>query len=130
VSAQADSPKKRILVIEDDFRLRTTLVQLLLHSGFEVIEAEEGGQGLALFEQQAVDLVVTDLIMPGKEGMETILELRQNHPDLKIIAMSGGGRVRAAEYLPVAAAAGADRTIQKPFAFDRLLELVNELLAG
>lgn len=119
---------KRILLIEDDVRLRTTLAHLLTHEGYEVVEADEGGQGLALFAQAGANLVITDLIMPGKEGMETILELRQAHPDLKIIAMSGGGRVRATEYLPVAATAGANLTIEKPFSFNKLLKSVRDLL--
>ena len=123
-----NSRPRRILLIEDDARLRTTLAELLRHAGFEVIEAEEGGQGIALFAEKAADLVITDLIMPGKEGMETILELRQAHPQIKILAMSGGGRLRAAEYLPIAAAAGADQTIEKPFSIDKLLLLVNDLL--
>lgn len=125
-----DSPqaRPRILLIEDDVRLRTTLAHLLTHEGYQVVEAEEGGQGLALFARGGADLVITDLIMPGKEGMETILELRQAHPDLKIIAMSGGGRVRAAEYLPVAATAGANLTIEKPFSFMNLIQSIQELL--
>lgn len=127
-TSKSSRAPRRILLIEDDARLRTTLAQLLSHAGFEVSEAEEGGQGLALFAENGADLVVTDLIMPGKEGMETILELRQAYPQLKILAMSGGGRLRAAEYLPVAAAAGADRTIEKPFTFDKLLQVVNDLL--
>jgi DNA-binding response OmpR family regulator len=120
--------KTRILVIEDDARLRTALGQLLEGEGFEVMEAEEGEDGLSQFRARPADLVVTDLIMPGKEGMETILELRREYPDLKIIAISGGGRVRAAEYLPVAAAAGADKTLAKPFSFVRLLQIITELL--
>ena len=133
---QAVDPKRgwslnsrlKILLIEDDARLRTTLCQLLVQSGFEVHEAEEGNSGIGLIEQQTFDLVITDVIMPGKEGMETILELRKSHPELKIIAMSGGGSVRSAEYLVVAQAAGAHATIAKPFPFDRLLTIIQTLV--
>jgi DNA-binding response OmpR family regulator len=120
----------RLLLIEDDARLRATLAELLRQSGFEVDEAEEGEEGLRLHRRQPADLVITDLIMPGREGMETILELKRIEPEIKIIAMSGGGRVRAAEYLPVAEAAGADRVLEKPFGIERLLELIRELLAA
>lgn len=126
----ATEAPQRLLLIEDDARLRATLSELLRQSGFEVAEAEEGEEGLRLHRQQPADLVITDLIMPGREGMETILELKRIEPGIKIIAMSGGGRVRAAEYLPVAAAAGADRVLEKPFGIERLLELIRELLAA
>ncbi len=121
---------RRLLLIEDDARLRATLAELLRQSGFEVAEAEEGEEGLRLHRQHPADLVITDLIMPGREGMETILELKRIEPGIKIIAISGGGRVRAAEYLPVAAATGADRVLEKPFGIERLLELIRDLLAA
>ena len=120
----------QVLIIEDDDRLRTTLKKLLEQEGFMVQDAEEGNSGLALFKKTPADLVITDLIMPGKEGMETIIDIRKTNKDVKIIAISGGGRVRAAEYLPVAEIAGADMTLAKPFSFNQLLGKVNKLLDG
>ncbi len=118
----------QILLIEDDDRLRTTLKQLLEQEGYMVQDAEEGNVGLSLFRRNPSDLVITDLIMPGKEGMETIMDLRKIDEELKIIAISGGGKVRAAEYLPVAEVAGANTTLAKPFSFNQLLNKVHELL--
>jgi len=125
----ADNKKLwQILLIEDDDRLRTTLRKLLEQEGYMVQDAEEGAAGLSLFQKNPADLVITDLIMPGKEGMETIIDLRKKDKELKIIAISGGGRVRAAEYLPVAKVAGANRILAKPFSFEQLLSAVHGLL--
>jgi DNA-binding response OmpR family regulator len=122
-------PKARILLIDDDFRLLTTLGQLLVKEGYEVQNAENGEEGIQIQRKQPSDLIITDLIMPGKEGIETIAELRKAQPSLKIIAMSGGGLIRSTEYLMVAETIGANCTIAKPFPFDRLLSAVEELLS-
>lgn len=129
VRPMRDDQKTKILLIEDDPRLRVTLARMLESEGYQVVQAEEGSEGMRLFASEKPSLVVTDLIMPGKEGMETILTLRAKNPDLKIIAMSGGGLVRAAEYLPVAKAAGADLTLEKPFSIKKLIEAIQDLLA-
>ncbi|MCP4220030.1 MAG: response regulator, partial [bacterium] len=104
--------------------------QVLERSGFEVIDAADGKIGLNIQRTQPVDLVITDLIMPEKEGIETIRELRKDFPHLRIIAISGGGRVGPDGYLTVAKAFGADRALCKPFDLKTILEAVKELLAS
>lgn len=120
---------KRILLIDDDELLRRMLRIALRHCGYEVAEAGDGRQGLKLHRSAPADLVVTDLIMPEQEGLETIQEFRRHHPTVKIIAMSGGGRFCARGVLPAAKFLGADRTFEKPFANQDLLAAIRELLA-
>jgi CheY-like chemotaxis protein len=93
------------------------------------MEAEDGDEGLALFSRHGADIVLTDLIMPGKEGLETIQELRRVYPTIKIIAMSGGGRVAAQDYLTVAKEFGAVRMLAKPFSIPALAEAITATLA-
>jgi len=81
----------RILLIDDDAPVRRTLRKMLERQGYEVEEAPDGKAGLTLYQENPADLIITDLIMPEMEGIETIMELRRRFPDVKIIAMSGGG---------------------------------------
>ncbi len=97
--------------------LRATLAEL----GYTVTEARNGKESLALHKSNPADLVITDLIMPEKEGIETISELLSLQPELKIIAMSGDGRVSAKDYLPIAKWLGAARVLTKPFANEHWL---------
>jgi len=120
---------KRILVIDDDNQLREMLKQLLEKNGYEVLSAENGRSGLKLFYEKGADLIITDLIMPEKEGLETITELHQKAPGLKIIAISGGGRIRPEDYLQLSESLGADRSFKKPFNSKELLSAVSALLA-
>ncbi|MBL9138593.1 MAG: response regulator [Verrucomicrobiales bacterium] len=120
----------RILLVDDNDAIRTVLHRLLARSGFDVVEARNGVEALAAHKARPADIVVTDLIMPEKEGLETILELRRMQPRLRIIAMSGGGRVRAQDYLKLASALGASRTLAKPFSEAELLKAIQELLDG
>ncbi|MFY9926104.1 MAG: response regulator [Opitutaceae bacterium] len=106
---------KRILLVDDDDLFRRMLALILTKLGYEVREARNGKEAIKLFDDSAPDVVLTDLIMPEKEGLETIAELRQSHPQVKIIAMSGGGRVSAFDHLRVAKAMGADQILAKPF---------------
>jgi CheY-like chemotaxis protein len=117
-----------LLVIEDDDLLREIIAVTLRHAGHSVAEAVEGRQGCELFHAQPADLVLTDLIMPGQEGIETIMQLRQTQPDLPIIAMSGGA-THARFYLEIAAKLGARRILAKPFTAEDLLRSVHDLLA-
>jgi len=119
----------KILVIEDDDSFRNVLVQMLDKAGFNVIQAENGNQALRLCKDFHPDLVLTDIIMPDKEGLETIQELLEINPNLKIIAMSGGGRFGPNSYLPLAAKLGAKKTLQKPFMRDDLLKAISDVLA-
>lgn len=120
---------KRILVIDDDWQMREMMHQALDRAGYDVVDAANGKIGMNIQRQEPVDLVITDLIMPEKEGIETIRELRRDFPGLKIIAISGGGRAGADGYLSVAKTIGADRTLSKPFDLKQILDTVGELLS-
>ena len=104
------------------------LKKMLEKAGHEVDLALNGRDGLALFEKNRPDLVITDIIMPQKEGLETILELRKMYPDLKIIAISGGGRIGPDEYLPSAKIFGANMIFQKPLVQKEFMQAVSLLL--
>ncbi len=121
-------PMARILLIDDDDLVRTMLSHTLAHFGHTVIEARNGAVGLRLFPQAGADLVITDLVMPEKEGMEVLLELRKIRPVVKIIVISGGVRGHKANYLEMARHLGAAKVLAKPFANEALLAAVNELL--
>lgn len=110
-----------ILIIDDDKPVRFTVSAMLADEGHEALEAENGTQGIATLEGRAVDVVITDILMPEREGLETILEIRRRWPDLPVIAISGGGRAGTANYLEMAADLGATTTLDKPFARADLL---------
>jgi DNA-binding response OmpR family regulator len=105
----------KILVIDDDPLVRSTVARVLRHRGYEAILAEDGYKGLKLFQSEAPDLVVTDIIMPDREGIETIREMRAVRADVKIIAISGGGRLGNLDLLAMAGKLGADEIVAKPF---------------
>ncbi|RUM36026.1 MAG: response regulator [Desulfobulbus sp.] len=119
----------RILVIDDNEQMLILLRQTMEWAGFDVDVAENGRLGQQLFEEQPADLIITDLIMPEQEGLETIRKLRKSAPEVKIIAISGGGRIGPEAYLPAAMELGADRIFAKPFDIKVLLATVRELLA-
>lgn len=118
----------RILIIDDDAQIRNMLRQMLEREGFEIADAADGKAGIRLFHQAPADLVITDIIMPDKEGLETIRELLQDNPDLRIIAMSGGGLVGPHHYLKIAEGFGAIRTFTKPIDRRELISAVREVL--
>lgn len=118
----------RVLIIDDDVALRTTMRKILERAGHEVIEAGDGHEGLARFREEGADVVVTDLIMPEKEGIETILELREEARDVRILAVSGGGSMEPGVRLFDATALGADASLAKPFTIEQLREAVAALL--
>ncbi|NQS70799.1 MAG: response regulator [Desulfobulbaceae bacterium] len=120
----------KILVIDDDAQIRLMLREMLAWEGYDVLEAANGREGLLVQRQQAADLVITDLIMPEQEGLETITFLKSEFPDLKIIAVSGGGRVSADQYLPMAQEFGADMVFSKPFDIRQLSAAVKQLLGA
>lgn len=120
---------RQILIIEDDFAVRELILQTLSKAGYEVIAAEDGVEGLNLFREKNPDLVITDIVMPQKEGLQTIIEMRQESPGVKVIAMSGGGRYSNADYLKLARKFGARKTVAKPFMRDEMLAAVREVLA-
>ena len=119
---------KRILVIDDDDTLRAMLRRLFSAAGYEVAVAEDGMAGVRVQQIQPFDLVITDLVMPEKEGIEVIMEIRKKYPDTKIIAMSGGGRIHPDQYLELARNLGAQRVFSKPFKASDVLAAVRELL--
>lgn len=120
------SPMARILIIDDDAAVRMTIAAALRRQGHDVREASDGREGLLRFGEAAVDLVITDIVMPDKEGIETIMELRQLAPGIPIIAMSGSGDSDL--YLGMAARLGAAFTLSKPCSAERLIEVVNRAL--
>jgi DNA-binding response OmpR family regulator len=119
----------RILIIDDDDAVRSMLRQALTRFGHVVIEARDGEEGLLLFPGANADLLITDILMPEKEGLEVLLELRKVQPPVKIIAISGGGRIHAKDYLGLAKRLGASKVLTKPFGIEALMAAVNELLA-
>ncbi len=124
------SRKARVLVADDDAQMRGLLRQTLELEGYEVMEASNGKEAITLYHGSPTDIIITDLIMPEKEGMELITELRSDFPEVKIIAISGGGRLGAEEYLPMAKGLGAVRTFSKPFNREDLLAAVQEILSS
>ena len=119
----------RVLVIDDETQVRNMLRQMLERAGYEVEEAANGAVGVGLYRQTPADLIITDILMPEKDGIETILALRKTHPEVKIIAISGGGRTEKLEILLAAESFGALRTLAKPFERQELLEAVRTVLA-
>lgn len=117
-----------ILVIDDDALIRSILRDALEHAGHEVALAQDGLQGLKSFMQRKPELIITDIIMPEMDGIETILELRRLEPAVKIIAISAGSK-RMASFLGPAKMLGAARTFAKPVEIPALLAAVSELLA-
>ena len=120
----------RILVIDDEPYILLMLKKMLERVGHTVDMAVNGEEGLETFQKTPADLIITDIVMPEKEGLETIRELKKQHPMLKIIAISGGGRIDSREYLTSARLFGADLIFQKPFKQKEILEAVKKLLAG
>jgi DNA-binding response OmpR family regulator len=118
-----------ILIIDDDAYVRRCIVDILDQSGYAVIEAENGKIGMDLFNKSKVDLVIVDLFMPEKEGIETIIELRKGSPNLKILAISGGIPGHGPDhFLHIAQKLGADSSLDKPFNMWQLLDAVQNLL--
>ena len=118
----------RILVIDDDVEVQELLNKILTWLGHEVLTADNGKVGIQkLKNNQPVDLVIIDIIMPEKEGFETIRELKRDFPETKIIAISGGGRIDAQNYLKMAKIFGADDTVSKSFLVDELTEAIGKL---
>jgi two-component system, response regulator, stage 0 sporulation protein F len=115
-----------ILIIDDEEAVRILLRSALKAAGYEVVEAANGREGLALYRHKPADLVITDIAMPELNGLDMILELTRYFLDAKVIAISGGG---GKNVLNVAKLLGARRTIQKPFGIPQLLVAVRYELA-
>lgn len=118
----------RLLLIDDDDQIRAFLRQMLEREGYEVMTASDGKEGIRLYREQPADLVITDIIMPEKEGIETIRELKRDFQDVKIITISGGGKLAPELYLNLSKQLGALRTITKPFDRKKLLVEIRQIL--
>jgi len=121
---------RKILIIDDEVHILLMLKKMLERAGYEVDIASNGSEGLELFRRDQPDLVITDIIMPEKEGLETIREMKKEQSDLKILAMSGGGKISADNYLDTARIFGASGIIEKPFGQTDLISMVEELMNG
>ncbi|KAB2887928.1 MAG: response regulator [Desulfobulbaceae bacterium] len=117
-----------ILVIDDDDSFRSMLCKMLARAGYSVLDSQDGRRAAAMVREHAIPLVVTDLIMPDQEGIETIIQLRREFPDVKIVAISGGGRGSSDIYLDSAMRLGATRCFAKPFKTEPFLQAIRELL--
>jgi YesN/AraC family two-component response regulator len=114
-----------ILIIDDDRQMRRLLTRILTGAGHTVRQAANGRAGVELFAQQSPDMVITDIVMPDMEGIETILSLRRENPTMPIIAISGGSDP---VYLRAAASLGATEVLRKPFSAHALLEALERML--
>ncbi len=119
-----------LLIIDDDEGMRKLMVRTFSGSKHRVLEAENGREGLRLVDEHRPDVVITDILMPQKEGIETIREVQERAPATKIIAISGGGVSHNLMFLDVARAFGADAVLAKPFRPAELVETVEQVLGG
>jgi two-component system cell cycle response regulator CpdR len=117
-----------ILIVEDDKELREMLKTSLLRNNFTVLEAENGKDAIVHFKPLLTDLVVTDLLMPEEDGLKVVIKLKELKPSIKIIAISGGGKVGPGSYLNLAKALGADAIYSKPFSINDLVVKIEDLL--
>ena len=125
----ADHRGASILIADDDALVRLTLQQILDDAGYKSLEAKDGDEALALFKTAKPDLVIVDVIMPGRDGVITLLELREFDAEAKVIAMSGGNRNGEVDYLELTRLVGADGVLPKPFNRSAVLALVSKVLA-
>lgn len=119
---------RKIMVVDDEIQIRNMLKMFLEKHGYQVTVAEEGKQALRLLREAHCDLMMLDIIMPGMEGLETLMALRKTHPELKVIMMSGGGKALSMSFLPTALKLGAVKSFSKPFVLQEVLEAVEELI--
>ncbi len=119
---------KRILVIDDEVLTLELLQKMLEDSGYQVFVAENGEKGLEIFRQDPMDLVITDMVMPVKDGLQTILELREIDESVPVLAISGGGVIAKERYLAVASYLDNVRSLAKPFSHSELIGAVEQLL--
>ncbi|QTA79523.1 Two component system response regulator [Desulfonema limicola] len=117
-----------ILIIDDDDGFRKMVRYMLEKEGYDVFEASDGNKGIKIYQDQEIDLVITDIFMPDKEGIETIIELRRDNPDIKIIAVSGGGWKGDFDALKIAEAFGVQKAFEKPFERKEIIDTIKELL--
>ncbi len=120
----------RVLIVDDDEPIRKTLRRMLEPAGYDVVEAADGREGVELYKEDSVDLVLMDLIMPEKEGIQADAELRHYDPEVKIIAISGGGRIGNFQVLRIAQKFGIEHALAKPIRMAKLLAMVKDVLGA
>ena len=120
----------KILVVDDEQNIRNILRETLKKEQHEVFEASSGLDASAILDAHNIELMITDLVMPGKTGLDLIMEVKERNPELTIIAISGGGGINGRfDYLPIAQLIGANNIIKKPFSISDIKQTVAELLA-
>ncbi len=117
----------RVLVVDDNPDMRDSLCALLARLGYDAEEARDGQQAMEIQRRRAADILITDIFMPGKDGIETIEAFRSEWPRMRIVAMSGGGAVATRDYLELAPDIGADAVLRKPFSLENLQEVLRTL---
>ncbi len=118
-----------VMVVDDEEAVRQLFQEILIGSGHIVIEAENGEEAIKILNTMSIDLVVTDLVMPEKSGLELIMDIAEIHPKLPIIAISGGGGITGRfDYLPIAKLIGAKRIVNKPFKINDIRVLIKDIL--
>ena len=119
----------KVLIIDDNDEFRAVFRELLEKAGYEVVETSNGEDGIKAYRRDPADVVITDIVMPGKEGVETMVELRREFPGVKLIAMSGGGFEDPETYLEGAKLiGGAVRTFAKPFSMEAMFKAIKEVI--
>lgn len=119
---------KRILIIDDDDQVRKLMATMLEREGYCVDQLNDGVNAYHQYSAEPYDVVITDIIMPEKEGLETIMEIRRDYPECRVIAISGGGRISPSDCLSMAKRLGAAYTFSKPFERAELLNAVRKLV--
>lgn len=120
--------KGRILVIDDDRHIRDMLSEMLEDSGYKVVTAENGHEGIKKYSGDDFELIIMDILMPEKEGIETYRELKRADSDVKVIAISGGGQIDAEQYLRMIRFFGVQHTFEKPVEKKKLLATIESII--
>lgn len=119
----------KILIVDDEPQLRVMLTHMLEMDEHDVVEAVNGVDGVRMYRECQPDLVITDLVMPEQNGIDMLLELKKESPNVKILAISGGGGITGSfDYLPIAKLIGARQVLKKPFGVDELREAVSTVM--
>ncbi len=119
---------KKILIIDDEEAIRLMVKRLVEKAGYTAELASNGEEGMMMIDEASFDLVITDIIMPRKEGIEIITAIRKNYPEIRVIAMSGGGRFTSEGYLKSAKILGANRVFTKPFNHREMITAIDDLI--
>lgn len=119
----------KILMVDDEEPILKLMTEILEQDNHEVTMARTGQEGISQYHADMFDLVITDLVMPEKSGLDLIMELRKSNPEVKVIAISGGGGIHGRfDYLPIASLIGALKVIKKPFQINEMKEAIASLI--